>query len=101
MLGVAWRHLRAPLPPITIVQRRWAPTSSPLPSSSVVIGRLGSFWGAGDAALLVGVVRGITIHFALRPREASMYVLMFVVLLLRRCWACLKTRAFRLIGKFE
>jgi branched-subunit amino acid ABC-type transport system permease component len=30
----------------------------------VVIGGLGSFWGVVLAALLVGVVRGITIHFA-------------------------------------
>src|SRR5438876_1222724 len=35
------------------------------------------------AAFLVGVVRGITIHFAPSAGEASMYVLMFVVLLVR------------------
>jgi len=44
---------------------------------------LGSFWGVVIAALLVGVVRGITIHFEPAAGEASMYVLMFVVLLLR------------------
>jgi branched-chain amino acid transport system permease protein len=49
----------------------------------VVIGGLGSFWGVVLAALLVGVVRGITIHFEPAAGEASMYVLMFLVLLFR------------------
>ena len=49
----------------------------------VVIGGLGSFWGVVLAALLVGVVRGITIHFAPAAGEASMYVLMFLVLMFR------------------
>jgi branched-chain amino acid transport system permease protein len=49
----------------------------------VVIGGLGSFWGVVLAALLVGVVRGITIHFVPAAGEASIYVLMFLVLLLR------------------
>ena len=49
----------------------------------VVIGGLGSFWGVVLAALLVGVVRGITIHFMPAAGEASMYVLMFLVLLFR------------------
>ena len=49
----------------------------------VVIGGLGSFWGVVLAALLVGVVRGITIHFAPAAGEASIYVLMFLVLLFR------------------
>ena len=35
------------------------------------------------AAMLVGVVRGITIHFAPAAGEASIYVLMFLVLLVR------------------
>ena len=35
------------------------------------------------AALLVGVVRGITIHFEPAAGEASIYVLMFLVLLVR------------------
>ena len=47
----------------------------------VVIGGLGSFWGVVLAALLVGVVRGVTIHFVPAAGEASMYVLMFLVLL--------------------
>jgi branched-chain amino acid transport system permease protein len=49
----------------------------------VVIGGLGSFWGVVLAALLVGVVRGVTIYFAPAAGEASIYILMFLVLLLR------------------
>jgi len=49
----------------------------------VVIGGLGSFWGVVLAALLVGVVRGVTIYFAPAAGEASMYVLMFLVLMFR------------------
>jgi branched-chain amino acid transport system permease protein len=49
----------------------------------VVIGGLGSFWGVVLAGLLVGVVRGVTI-FAFPPAgEASMYLLMALVLLVR------------------
>jgi branched-chain amino acid transport system permease protein len=49
----------------------------------VVIGGLGSFWGVIIAAMLVGVVRGITIYFNPSWGEASMYLLMALVLLLR------------------
>ncbi len=49
----------------------------------VVIGGLGSFWGVIIAALLVGVVRGVTIYFNPSWGEASMYLLMALVLLLR------------------
>jgi branched-chain amino acid transport system permease protein len=49
----------------------------------VVIGGLGSFWGVIAAALLVGVVRGITIYFNPSWGEASMYLLMALVLLVR------------------
>jgi branched-chain amino acid transport system permease protein len=49
----------------------------------VVIGGLGSFWGVVYAALLVGVVRGLTVYFAPAAAEASMYLLMLVVLLFR------------------
>jgi branched-chain amino acid transport system permease protein len=49
----------------------------------VVIGGLGSFRGVVLAALLVGVVRGITIHFYAPAGEASMYILMLLVLLFR------------------
>lgn len=49
----------------------------------VVIGGLGSFWGVVLAAMLVGVVRGVTIHFVPAAGEASMYILMILVLLFR------------------
>jgi branched-chain amino acid transport system permease protein len=49
----------------------------------VVIGGLGSFWGVVLAAMLVGMVRGVTVQFLPAAAEASMYVLMFLVLLLR------------------
>ena len=49
----------------------------------VVIGGLGSFWGVIAAAVLVGVVRGVTIYFNPSWGEASMYLLMALVLLLR------------------
>src|SRR6266702_295227 len=46
-------------------------------------GGLGSFWGVLIAALLVGVVRGVAIHFEPAAGEASIYILMFLVLLVR------------------
>lgn len=49
----------------------------------VVIGGLGSFWGVVLAAILVGVVRGITVYYIPPAAEASMYLLMFLVLLVR------------------
>jgi branched-chain amino acid transport system permease protein len=49
----------------------------------VVIGGLGSFWGVVLAALIVGVVRGLTIYFYPPAAEASMYLLMVLVLLFR------------------
>ncbi|MBI3375706.1 MAG: branched-chain amino acid ABC transporter permease [Betaproteobacteria bacterium] len=49
----------------------------------VVIGGLGSFWGVVYAGLLVGVVRGITVVFYPPAAEASMYILMAVILLVR------------------
>ena len=49
----------------------------------VVIGGLGSFWGVVVAGLLVGVVRGITVYFYPPAAEASMYLLMILVLLFR------------------
>ena len=49
----------------------------------VVIGGLGSFWGVVAAALLIGVVRGVTIYFEPAASEASMYLLMVLVLLFR------------------
>ncbi len=49
----------------------------------VVIGGLGSFWGVIAAAALVGVVRGVTIYVNPSYGEASMYLLMALVLLTR------------------
>lgn len=49
----------------------------------VVIGGLGSFWGVVLAAVLVGVVRGVTIHFIPAAGEASIYALMALVLIFR------------------
>lgn len=49
----------------------------------VIIGGLGSFWGVVLAAVLVGVVRSITVQYLPAASEASMYILMFLVLLLR------------------
>ena len=49
----------------------------------VVIGGLGSFWGVVLAGLLVGLVRGMTVYFMPPAAEASMYLLMLIVLLTR------------------
>lgn len=49
----------------------------------VVIGGLGSFWGVVMAAMLVGVVRGLAVYYMPPAAEASMYLLMLLVLLLR------------------
>jgi branched-chain amino acid transport system permease protein len=49
----------------------------------VVIGGLGSFWGVVLAGLLVGAVRGVTVYYYPPAAEASMYVLMILVLLFR------------------
>ena len=49
----------------------------------VVIGGLGSFWGVVLASIVVGVVRGLTVYFIPPMAEASIYLLMFLVLLVR------------------
>jgi branched-chain amino acid transport system permease protein len=49
----------------------------------VVIGGLGSFWGVVVAGLLVGVVRGVTAIYYPPATEASMYLLMALILLVR------------------
>jgi branched-chain amino acid transport system permease protein len=49
----------------------------------VVIGGLGSFWGVVLAAMLVGVVKGLAVYYVPPLSEASMYLLMFLVLALR------------------
>lgn len=69
--------------PITIVHPAMGAEIITVAFVVVVIGGLGSFWGVVLAALLVGVVRGITIHFVPAAGEASMYVLMFLILLFR------------------
>jgi branched-chain amino acid transport system permease protein len=84
MLGVGMAALGGALfAPITIVHPAMGAEIITVAFVVVVIGGLGSFWGVVLAAVLVGVVRGITIHFAPAAGEASMYVLMFLVLLFR------------------
>lgn len=84
VLGVASAALGGALfGPITIVHPAMGTEIMTIAFVVVVIGGLGSFWGVVLAALLVGVVRGITIHFLPAAGEASMYVLMVLVLLLR------------------
>ncbi len=84
VLGVATAALGGALfAPITIVHPAMGTEIMTVAFVVVVIGGLGSFWGVVLAALLVGVVRGITIHFAPAAGEASMYVLMFLVLMFR------------------
>ena len=84
VLGVASAALGGALfGPITIVHPAMGTEIMTVAFVVVVIGGLGSFWGVVLAALLVGVVRGVTIHFAPAAGEASMYVLMFLVLMFR------------------
>jgi branched-chain amino acid transport system permease protein len=84
VLGVGMAALGGALfAPITIVHPAMGAEIITVAFVVVVIGGLGSFWGVVLAALLVGVVRGITIHFVPAAGEASMYVLMFLILLLR------------------
>jgi branched-chain amino acid transport system permease protein len=84
MLGVGMAALAgAFFAPITIVQPAMGAEIITVAFVVVVIGGLGSFWGVVISALLVGVVRGITIHFAPAAGEASIYILMFLVLLVR------------------
>lgn len=84
VLGVASAALGGALfGPITIVHPAMGTEIMTVAFVVVVIGGLGSFWGVVLAALLVGVVRGVTIHFLPAAGEASMYILMFLVLMLR------------------
>ena len=84
MLGVGMAALGgAFFAPITIVHPAMGAEIITVAFVVVVIGGLGSFWGVVIAALLVGVVRGITIHFVPAAGEASIYMLMFLVLLVR------------------
>jgi branched-chain amino acid transport system permease protein len=84
MLGVGMAALAgAFFAPISIVHPAMGSEIITVAFVVVVIGGLGSFWGVVLAAMLVGVVRGITIHFEPAAGEASIYVLMFLVLLIR------------------
>ncbi len=84
VLGVGMAALGGALfAPIAVVHPAMGAEIMTVAFVVVVIGGLGSFWGVVIAALLVGVVRGVTIHFMPAAGEASMYVLMFLVLLLR------------------
>ncbi len=84
MLGVGMAALGGALfAPITIVHPAMGADVLIVAFVVVVIGGLGSFWGVVLAALLVGVVRGVTIHFMPAAGEASIYALMFLVLLIR------------------
>jgi branched-chain amino acid transport system permease protein len=84
VLGVATAALGGALfGPISVVHPAMGTEIMTVAFVVVVIGGLGSFWGVVLAALLVGVVRGVTIHFEPAAGEASMYVLMFLVLMFR------------------
>ena len=84
MLGVGMAALGGALfAPITIVHPAMGAEVLTVAFVVVVIGGLGSFWGVVISALLVGVIRGITINFIPAAGEASMYVLMFLVLMFR------------------
>lgn len=84
VLGVGTAALAGALfAPVTVVHPAMGVEIITIAFVVVVIGGLGSFWGVVLAALLVGVVRGVTIHFLPAASEASMYVLMFLVLMFR------------------
>ncbi len=84
MLGVGMAALGGALfAPIALVHPAMGAEIITVAFVVVVIGGLGSFWGVVLSALLVGVVRGITIQYLPAAGEASMYVLMFLVLMFR------------------
>jgi branched-chain amino acid transport system permease protein len=84
MLGVGMAALGGALfAPITIVHPAMGAEVLTVAFVVVVIGGLGSFWGVVLSALLVGVVRGVTVQFVPAAGEASMYILMFLILLFR------------------
>lgn len=84
MLGVATAALAGVLfAPIAVVEPAMGTDIMTVAFVVVIIGGLGSFWGVVLAAILVGVVRGVTIYFDSAAGEASMYVLMFLVLMFR------------------
>src|SRR5258708_14314056 len=82
MLGVGMAAMGgAFFAPITIVHPAMGAEIITVAFVVVVIGGPGSFWGVGMAAPLVGGGRGITIPFAPAPPAASVYLPMFLVLL--------------------
>jgi len=84
MLGVGMAALGGVLfGPISVVHPAMGTEIMTVAFVVGVIGGLGSFWGVILAALLVGLVRGVTIHFVPAAGEASMYILMFLVLMFR------------------
>ena len=84
VLGVGMAALGGALfAPITTVHPAMGAEIMTVAFVVVVIGGLGSFWGVILAALLVGVVRGVTIYFYPAAGGASIYVLMFLVLMFR------------------
>ncbi|MFZ1909054.1 MAG: branched-chain amino acid ABC transporter permease [Burkholderiales bacterium] len=84
VLGVAMAALGGALfAPIALVYPAMGAEIITVAFVVVVIGGLGSFWGVVLSALLVGVVRGVTINFVPAAGEASIYILMFLVLLFR------------------
>src|SRR3546814_9104738 len=73
VLGVGMAALGGALfAPITTVHPAMGAEIMTVAFVVVIIGGLGSFWGVVLAALLVGVVRGVTIHFVPAAGEASM-----------------------------
>jgi branched-chain amino acid transport system permease protein len=50
---------------------------------TVVIGGLGSFWGAVLAGLLIGIVQSLTSVFFIQFSQIAVYILMVAVLLFR------------------
>jgi branched-chain amino acid transport system permease protein len=84
VLGVAMAAMGgAFFAPITIVQPAMGSDILTVAFVVVVIGGLGSFWGVVIASILVGVVRGVTINYVPAYGEASIYILMFLVLMFR------------------
>lgn len=84
MLGVGLAALGGALfAPITVVHPAMGSDILIVAFVIVVIGGLGSLPGVILAAMLVGIVRGVTIHFSPAAGEASIYILMFLVLLVR------------------
>ncbi|MEI8145805.1 MAG: branched-chain amino acid ABC transporter permease [Alphaproteobacteria bacterium] len=84
MIGVGLAALAGVLvPPIAGVHPAMGAEVITFAFVVVVIGGLGSFWGVVAAAAIVGVCRGVTAHFYPAATEASIYLLMVLVLLLR------------------